>query len=57
MPEPSDVQRAAERYKAALLRNERAAASDMVRVYGGIWRRTKPQLDAAARSLRSRAAL
>lgn len=51
MTEPSDVQRAAERYKAALLRNERAAASDMVRMYGGIWRRTKPQLDALLQSI------
>lgn len=51
MPEPSDVQRASERFKAALLRNERAAASDMVRVYGGIWKRTKPQLDALLQSI------
>lgn len=51
MAEPSDVQRASERFKAALLRNERAAASDMVRVYGGIWRRTKPQLDALLKSI------
>lgn len=51
MTEPSDVQRASERHKAALLRNERAAASDMVRVYGGIWRRTKPQLDALLKSI------
>ena len=51
MPEPSDVQRASERFKAALLRNERAAASDMVRAYGGIWRRVKPQLDALLKSI------
>ena len=51
MAEPSDVQLASERHKASLLRNERAAASDMVRVYGGIWRRTKPQLDALLQSI------
>lgn len=51
MAEPSDVQLASERHKAALLRNERAAASDMVRAYGGIWRRVKPQLDALLKSI------
>lgn len=51
MTELSDVQLASERHKAALLRNERAAASDMVRVYGGIWRRVKPQLDALLKSI------
>jgi hypothetical protein len=49
--ELSDVQLASERHKAALLRNERAAASDMVRAYGGIWRRVKPQLDALLKSI------
>jgi hypothetical protein len=43
--EPSDVQRASERFKAVLFCNERVVVSDMVRVYGGIWRRIKPQLD------------
>lgn len=46
MTQPSDVQRASERFKRALLANERAAASDMLRQYGGIWRRLRPQVDA-----------
>ena len=51
MTEPSDVQLASERFKAALLRNERVAASDMVRAYGGIWQRVKPQLDGLLKSI------
>lgn len=37
---PSVLERAAARFRRELLANERAAASDMVRMYGEAWRRT-----------------
>ena len=37
---PSALELAAARFRRELLTNERAAASDMVRVYGEAWRRT-----------------
>lgn len=45
---PSELETAARRFKAELLRRERSAASDMVRVYGESWRRLTARIDPLA---------
>jgi len=42
---PSDLENAALRFRADLLRRERRAASAMVQVYGEAWRRIRPRLE------------
>ena len=41
---PSELERAARQFRNALLSNERAAASEMVRAYGASWRRIDAEL-------------
>jgi SPP1 gp7 family putative phage head morphogenesis protein len=41
---PSELENALNQYRARLLRNERAAASDMVRVYGAAWQQLRALL-------------
>ena len=41
---PSELERAARRFRNELLANERAAASEMVRAYGASWRRIDAEL-------------
>lgn len=41
---PSELEDAIERHRAALLRRERAAASQMVRVYGESWQRLRREI-------------
>lgn len=43
---PSDLERAALRFRADLLRQERQAASEMVRAYAAAWQRVRAQVDA-----------
>ena len=46
-PEPSigRIYQTALKHRAALLREERAAAGEMVRAYGGVWERIRAKLD------------
>lgn len=43
---PGRLYQVAERQRAALLRGERQAASELVRAYGGVWQRIQARLDA-----------
>lgn len=46
MPEPEgEIYKAIERFRRDLLRRERQAASELVRVYGEAWKRIKARLD------------
>lgn len=45
MSEISELEKALEKFRGQLLRNERAAASEMVRVYGEAWKRIKAELE------------
>lgn len=46
MPDPGRIYQVVEKHRRDLLRNERRAASAMVREYGAAWQRVKTQLDA-----------
>jgi len=55
-PDPGDVGKLLERFRRELLRKERAAASEMVRVYGEAWQRIQgelKQLDAEYQNMKS----
>lgn len=43
--QPSDLERILEKFRRELLRNERKAASALVRVYGEAWKRIKAELE------------
>lgn len=49
---PSELENAALRYRAALLRREREASSQLVRAYGEAWRNTSTQLAQLQRQIR-----
>lgn len=46
MPDPGRIYQVVEKHRRDLLRNERTAASAMVREYGAAWQRVRAQLDA-----------
>lgn len=48
---PSQLERAASRFRRELLNNERAAASAMIRVYGAAWRRVSLRVDDLQRQI------
>lgn len=48
---PSELEDALGRFRRSLLTQERAAASEMVRIYGGIWQRLRPMVEAAQAGL------
>lgn len=53
MPEPEgQIFEIAGRFRRELLRRERAAASEMVRYYGDVWRRIREQVDDLSRKIR-----
>lgn len=45
MSEISELEKALNKFRRELLRNERSAASDMVHVYGDAWKRVKAELE------------
>lgn len=51
MPDPGRIYKQVEKFRNELLRNERVAASAMVREYGAVWQRVKVQLDALAKQI------
>lgn len=51
MPNPGRIYQVAEKHRRELLRNERRAASAMVREYGAAWQRIRTQLDALTRQI------
>ncbi len=51
MPDPGRIYQQVEKFRVELLRQERAAASAMVREYGTAWQRVRAQLDNLTRQI------
>ncbi len=51
MAETGDLERTVRRFREELLRNERRAASQMVRYYGEAWKRIRAEVDALAKQI------
>ena len=57
MPDPTPrIVAVADQFRAELLAEERAAASRMVRAYGGVWGRLSPRLDAITQAIEAKRA-